>query len=123
MPNVAEELLQLMSSDSGAFLRKVCVTATGPSTYARLPVLAAIPADDFVARVVALRFGGRKEVLLALAMRYEHLHLSPDLAAERPWIQEVYEKLMCHTDSLPPVPKAFLREQIDVYLKQIEALR
>jgi hypothetical protein len=118
LPSVAEQLLSLMSSDSGSFLRKICATATGPATYARLPVLAAISPDVFVAGFVGLGYEGRKDVLLALAMRYEHLDIDPDLATERPWLEDVHNELIRHSNSLSPVPRAFLREQIDTYLEK-----
>jgi hypothetical protein len=118
-PRVAEELLELMSVDADAFLRKICATATGPATYARLPVVSAIPPNEFVSRFVYLNYESRKDVLLALSMRYEHVDMDKDLATERPWIQEVYDRLIAHANSLDPIPRAFLRERIDTYLAKI----
>jgi hypothetical protein len=120
LPLLAKELLDLLARDSDAFLRQVCVTAAGPSTYAHHPIMTAIAPDDLVAAFVAQTPEGRKNIMLALAVRYEHLHVHPgDLITERPWIREVYTKLMAYLDSLDPIPRAALKGRVKHFLKGI----
>jgi hypothetical protein len=120
LPLLAKELLDLLARDSDAFLRQVCVTAAGPSTYARHPIMTAIAPEDLVAAFVSQNAEGRKNIMLALAMRYEHLHTYPgDLITERPWMREVYMKLMAYVDSLGPIPRAALKERVGQFLKDI----
>jgi hypothetical protein len=120
LPLLAKELLDLLARDSDAFLRQVCVTAAGPSTYARHPVMIAIAPDDLVAAFVSQNAEGRKDIMVALAIRYEHLHIHPgELIAERPWMREVYTKLTAYLNSLDPIPRAALKERVEHFLKDI----
>jgi hypothetical protein len=119
LPILAEQLLELIGKDSDAFLRQVCVTAAGPSTYAQLPVLKSIASTDFVAAFVAQNAEGRKNILLALAIRYEHLHITPALAVEQPWLREVYDKLIAYVDGLDPIPRAALKERVAHFLEKV----
>jgi hypothetical protein len=109
LPILAEQLLALIGHDSDSFLRQVCKTAAGPSTYARLPVLKAIAPADFVAAFVAQNAEGRKDILLTLATRYDDLHVAPALATERAWLRDVYDKLIAYINGLDPVPRAALK--------------
>jgi hypothetical protein len=45
--------------------------------------------------------------------------ISGELITERPWMREVYTKLLAYVDSLGPIPRAALKERIDHFLKDI----
>ena len=119
LPVLAGELLALMGRDGDAFLRQVCATAAGPSTYARLPVLKAIAPDDFVAAFKTQDAEGQKDILLALAIRYENLNSDPDLAVERRWLCDVYDNLISYANGLGPIPRAVLKERVEHFLEKV----
>ena len=119
LPILAAELLALMGRDSGAFLRQVCVTAAGPSTYARLPVLKTIAPDDFVMAFAAQDAEGRKDSLMALSIRYEHLSIDKSVATESAWLREVYDRLTAYVDGLDPIPRAVLSGRIEHFLGNV----
>lgn len=48
-PARAQELLKIVESDGQKFFEEVCVTHSGKNQYARIPILAANKAEDFVA--------------------------------------------------------------------------
>jgi hypothetical protein len=119
LPILAKELLLVMVHDSDAFLHQVCPTGAGPGTYSRLPVLRAIEPADFVAAFAEQNAEGRRKILLTLGIRYEHLQIDTDLAIERPWLRDVYDKLIAYADGLGPIPRGALKEGIKSYLEKV----
>jgi hypothetical protein len=62
---------------------------------------------------------GRRKILLALGLRYEHLQIDAELTIERPWLRDVYDKLIAFADGLSPIPRGALKEWIKSYLEKV----
>jgi hypothetical protein len=114
-PLVSVELLSVMSTDPDTFLRKVCYTESGPSTYARLPVLCNIEVEDFCEKLISLAPKDRLTILSALSIRYESVSTNHPIVGEFSWLKDVHAKLVAHADTLPPVPRAFFLERVKMY--------
>jgi hypothetical protein len=75
--------------------------------------------DDFVATFAQQNPAGKKDILLALAIRYENLATDTELSREQIWLREVYEKLLSYAERLDLIPGAALTERIKPYLRNV----
>ena len=78
------------------------------SPYFDRPVLATIPAVDFVKRVIAWDAKTQTHALQLLKGRHEIRH-GADLEYERIWLAEVERLLVAALDALPPMTRLRLR--------------
>jgi hypothetical protein len=118
-PKAAESILAILRGDSNTFLRTVCNTAEGQGQFSRVPILRMITPDDFVAAVVDMPWADRKNVYVALSIRYEFLAGNRGLLPEKGWLQSVYSGLLAHAETLDPIPRDHWRAQITAFLEKV----
>lgn len=116
-PRISSRLLELLRSDSQEFLRLVCFTNTGPSTYASAGILKFIDADAFAQAVIGASHHDQKEILMALSIRYEQMGGYAELKDELPWLKEVVTKLHEKKITLSPISSEALSRLIDHYVE------
>lgn len=125
-PSIGAQLLRLMTEDSETFLRDVCFTNGGRARFAHLGVLKEIPANQFAQVLVNAPYGDRKNVAIAISLRYERLVGEPELVAELPWLREVQRHLHERAKALPPIARDHLTRLVRLYvdktLTQADAL-
>ena len=93
LPKKAEELLQLMKSDSQRFWGDLYFNAGIKGKYAELGVLHQIDTAEFVDTLAELPSDSKKNVGYALKNRYENSFDCLKLVNEYPWLMEVVELL------------------------------
>lgn len=81
-PGRALDLLAEMTADPESFSRKLSPVPGGGS-FSRIPLLAAIEPDEFVASVLNQSSANQHTILRALYFRYQHGALAGDLASEK----------------------------------------
>jgi hypothetical protein len=115
-PKVATRLKRLMIEDSEAFLRDICFTNAGPSTYARSAVLSHIPATEFVVLFISLPFEAKSQIMMALSIRYDHVPGEPELQSELPWLADVYDEVQKLTNLMPSIPRYHIQNLTKQYV-------
>ncbi len=118
-PQQAEKLLQDMELDASQFLRQMCRSDEAGVAFANDPILAVIPPDDFVRRVMLLSAASRRKVLMALNIRYSHGIIERDLIAEKKWLLEVLSNFEAATESLPAMAKWGLTTALRQYIEPL----
>lgn len=88
----AQELLKIVESDGQKFLEQVCITHSGNNQYARIPILAAIDPEEFVASWMKSPKENWYWIRNALQERYKFLR-DGELKAEASWIKTVVRLL------------------------------
>jgi hypothetical protein len=89
LPEAGRALLDLLKANPDAYFRKLCVNNVEASLYYNIPVLAAIPVEDFVAVVGDLEPSAQRIAFTTFRGRYDHGLLKTDLKAEEPWLRAV----------------------------------
>lgn len=107
-PEYACDLLKTMQEDVESFLRQICHTNSGLSTYARVPVFACLDVDTFVETLLAQPIAIQDRVWEAFRERYRHGALGNDLAPEVPWLVAVRRRLTVEAKSMKPIAKSRL---------------
>jgi len=124
-PAIASDLHKLMTENSEAFLRDVCVTNGGPSRFARRGVLKHIPADQFAATIAHARYQDQNHVMRGLASRYQQVMAARELEEEVPWLKEVQQHLQSLGKNLPRIAwsnlSVLIREYVDKTLIEVDA--
>ncbi|WP_374981109.1 P-loop NTPase fold protein [Pseudomonas solani] len=121
-PVKAQELLKEMSSDTNLFHRRLNWTNDADDNiYANIPLLAAIPPEQFASQLLSLPPLNRKTAVIALYSRYSSGNLERDLQNEKTWISEVYKKLILSSEKLKPITKYKLRNLVEHYLSSFIA--
>ncbi len=92
-PEIAADLLQLVSTDGARFFDRVCHTRDDENSYASIPVLTAMEPRQFVERWLESSPANWRSITYALAERYTAGRLHQELAKERVWASEVLERL------------------------------
>jgi hypothetical protein len=118
-PQVAQELIELMSKDPLTFLRSICYNEYQASPYAGAPVLSGISADKFVAELLRLDPRSQITVFQALKLRYEAGRLTRELDAERTWLSQVVDRLTAALPDLRPNSRHRLTSLIGRNLRPI----
>ncbi len=111
-PAISEELLKDMSEDPDRFLRRVNLISGEPNDFYNVPILAAIDANSFVEVLLNHHPSRQRTVLNALKARYEHGSLDRELAAERPWVCEVRNRLLAASEGMSVVTKYRIRQSL-----------
>jgi len=112
----AANLLEMLKSDSLAFLRDICHSTSGPGRFARLPVLRLISPERFAVALLALPYRDRINVLSGLSNRYDSVLLRGELAREREWLRMVHDRLSELAAGLVPVARSHFLGQLGHYL-------
>lgn len=124
-PALGDELLVEMAADHNLFWRRINYSNTGDTRYADTPILASIPAEQFVKRVLALPASHTHSVMSGVSNRYQHGGLAKDLKAERPWLEEVRRILLDEAAKAEPVKATRIKQltswTIGKVLNDIEA--
>lgn len=94
------------------------------SPYYGTPILAAIPADEFVSAMLKVSASAQVEVFRTFKQRYEYDALHRDLAPEREWLIEVRQKLLGAAKEARPMTRyrlgAMIEDDINPLLKEDE---
>lgn len=117
-PKIAENLKGLMKSDSEAFLRQVSFTNAGPSTYAMVGVLSAIPPEEFTSILVGLPYNDQSTIAMAISIRYDQAPAYEDLKAELPWVADVYARAANLLPLLAPIRRFHFNNLLESYLRK-----
>jgi hypothetical protein len=89
LPRLGRNLLCIMKSNPEKYFRMICANDFEISIYYNVPVLAAIPANDFVREVLELDANSQRTVFSAFRCRYESGLLEWELNDEKQWLQEI----------------------------------
>lgn len=101
-PAQAAELLDMLRATPDQFIDLIAPGRGQQSQYARIPVLAQMPSDEFVAALLSQRPNVQRQLLNALETRYEHRLLQGELAPELPWAQRVKDQLTAASATMLP---------------------
>lgn len=92
-PEIAANLLGLVSKDSREFFEAVSTTNNGPNPYASIPILHEIPPEDFVSMWLSAPEENWRYVRYALENRFDGNQLERELSLEKDWIFKVLKEL------------------------------
>lgn len=119
-PRVAEELLELMKTDSHKFLEQISPTASSPGLYLFVPVLSAIEPETFVDTWLSAPHENWRNIQYALDGRFSQGRVVEDmLRAEKEWACEVYQLLLGRAEKLSGLTALRLRRVIPDELKKL----
>jgi hypothetical protein len=106
-PALASALLAEMKADPDLFARRVRANDGGEDAiYTQVPLLQALPPEEFVEALMGLHPIDQGVVLRALKSRYQHGMLGEALAAEKPWLVQVHAFIIAAAAKLKPYPKS-----------------
>jgi hypothetical protein len=114
LPEAGRKLLSLLARDPNAYFRQLCANNVEASPYYDIPVLAAIPAKDFVKHVTRLEPEAQRVAFRTFKGRYEHGLLNGPLKSERAWLQQIKDEFEEVVSRARPLSKRRLR----IYLQQ-----
>lgn len=117
LPQVAARLTGLMVTDGETFLREICHTNGGSSWFARLPVLQSIPSEKFAEIFVNNTYENQKNIMIGLAIRYEHAFPGQDLNGEIPWARVTLSEILSRCSSMPPIRRDHVSNLVKHYLE------
>lgn len=116
LPKKASELLKEMRKDPALYFRRLCYSNSDDSIYLRVPILAFLPAVDFVDALLALKTSSLNTVLTVFKERYEHGALANELAQEKAWLEEVRQVLIGEIAQMRPVARCRFQNCVDWYI-------
>jgi hypothetical protein len=114
LPDEAQELLQVLHSDATAFFRQLCANAYETAIFADIPILSAIPVDQFVDVVLELDPRSQKITFDTFRCRYELPFHRKRLEDERPWLERVGTELKGKIGALSKISQYRLGNEIRV---------
>ncbi len=121
LPARGLELLRIMERDVQDFFRHLCVNNVTASPFFDIPVLAHVPPDQFVERLLALKPAAQRSVFAMFRGRYERGQLDDVLKEERPWLVEVKRELQNRMKSMQPMShyrmQNLLARNLDPFLR------
>jgi hypothetical protein len=97
LPDKGNGLLDLMEGDTTKVLRKLCLNNFSASEFYNIPILAAIPPETFVDRVLRLDPSSQSSIFSMFVGRYETGALEGPLKDEKNWliaVRQEFEKRM-----------------------------
>jgi KAP family P-loop domain len=109
-PTIAKEILRDMAEDPDRFLLRV-INGEANDFY-DVPILAAIDPNCFVKMFLNHHPAQQRTVLNALKARYERGNLDRDLAAERPWANEVRGRLLAASEGMSLITRYRIRQSL-----------
>lgn len=105
-PIEATAAMDLMAANIDAFVGKICRTrGDRAQSYLDAPVFSTVPATEFVERLLKIPPKDIREVMSAFKNRYETGGLGRDLQPEKAWAREVRDLLIEKANTLEPVRK------------------
>ncbi len=99
-PNIVEELLALLATDSSLFMRQLINTGHDESIYAFHPVLMGIDAQVLATRTVKMPLAQQVDLLITLGERHKSWDVS--LQPERGWLKKFVDALRKEIKTLSP---------------------
>lgn len=111
-PQHAMNLLDEMASDPKLYFRRLCLSNSDENAYSKVPILSYIDPNQFVAALLKQHAAHQRIIMSAFRSRYEHGGLQGDLAAERPWLIAVRDKLIKRSLAMPAIGRFRLLENI-----------
>ncbi len=91
----ADELFQLLYTNSSLFLHRICLTNSEDNIYFNVPILKEIQPEEFSKTLLELKLDTIKKVLSALEARYNvDKSIIEDILVEKEWLEEVLKNLI-----------------------------
>jgi hypothetical protein len=120
----ARSILAKLDVTPGEFRRDLSSNNDRASLYYAAPILAAIPADEFVAALLKASPSGQVEVFSTLKHRYAFDALRRDLAPERDWLVDVRHKILEAANGARPMTRyrleGLVEDDIDPVLREAD---
>jgi hypothetical protein len=120
----ARAIVAKLDAAPGEFRSDLSHTNLRASPYYRTPILAALPADEFVTAMLNASAPAQVEVFHTFKQRYEYDALNRDLAPERDWLINVRQKLLNAAKAARPMTRyrlaGLVEDDIDPLLKETE---
>lgn len=92
-PQLAQELLKLITTDGSEFVENICHTSRGGNKFAAIDILSSITPEDFVREWMSSTPQNWHPIKTGLTERYSTGLLNRELASEASWIIEVLNLL------------------------------
>jgi hypothetical protein len=121
-PEMADDLLATMASDTDRFLLEICLSSHGPNLYYNVPVFASLAPEKFVEAFFDLGRSNQRTALTALKARYENGILDRELSDERCWAVEVRNLINSSAEAMSPISKYIVRSTLSLTLDVVLAL-
>lgn len=122
---LARSVLALLETEPEEFFRSLCANHDRPSSYSYRPILASLPAREFVEKVLSLSVERQVNAFSVLKSRYDVLR--PELASEESWLQEVRSLFLNNIENARPMTrfriKGMVRDDIDPVLERFARRR
>jgi hypothetical protein len=120
LPEKGQDLLGIMKSNPEKYFRMLCPNNFELSICYNVPVLAAIPPNDFVGEVLKLDANAQGTVFSAFRCRYESRLLERELNDEKQWLQEIKSLFEEKAQEFRPLSKhrilSHVKRSIDPFL-------
>lgn len=101
LPAMAQELLDIMSTDPNKVFSLLGPSAGAARNYAYVPVLREISPDNLIDALLNMDPGAWRQFGYALKDRYRGFVLREQLKAEAPWLKEFDSRLASRASELP----------------------
>ncbi len=88
-PEYAADVIRRLKEDQSSILSMVSITNSGQGSFANIPILVHISANDFIDAWLSGSRNGWRNITTALDNRYGYGQLERYLSAERPWLFEL----------------------------------
>jgi hypothetical protein len=101
-----------MQTDPHLYYRRLCLTNSDDNWYYRIPILSAIDPETFVSSLLQQSPENQGLIWRTFKARYEHGDLNGDLAAEKPWLEKVREKLQQQAEGMSAMGQYLMRQRV-----------
>lgn len=89
LPVKAQQLLEIMTTDSSTFTRQVSYSGEPDNVYFRIPILKFLEAQDFFDRFMAVKADDKRSIASALRARYSSQNFNRELVSEAQWMASI----------------------------------
>ncbi|WP_165913319.1 P-loop NTPase fold protein [Novosphingobium sp. ST904] len=118
-PDKARNLLDSLAAGSDDFVLDLCPNNVRASRYYDKPVLASIPPDEFVGRILQLRPGLQRRATETLKTRHQFASSDELLSSEKGWLQEVRDLLKAEATKALPLTRERLNYMVESHLDPV----
>lgn len=94
MPNAAQNLLNLMKTDTFKFCSMIFLSSSEDQIYYDTPILSYIDPNDFIQAYISLNGSDKGSIQYALQKRYELNNINLKLIKELEWLESIREILV-----------------------------